>query len=128
MKARLLIFLAVVSLLLLVTPAVSQVVETKWTADIPFDFMVAETHLPAGHYTIKSNPHTMRLTVINTESKEKASVFTRDVEKLTANEHTVLVFQRHGDSHILHQVWGEAEAHGHDVVHGAEVIELQQVK
>ena len=31
MKVRLLIFFAVVSLLLVITPAVSQVIESKWT-------------------------------------------------------------------------------------------------
>ena len=125
---RLLIFLAVVSLLLLVTPAVSQVLETTWTADIPFEFIVADTHMPAGQYTIKSNPHTMRLTVINKETQQKAFMFTRDVQKLTADEHTVLLFQRDGDRHVLHQVWGENEAHGHDIMHGADVIELIKTK
>lgn len=44
MKLHLLIYLAVVSLLLSVIPAVSQVNETKWTADIPFDFIVGDNH------------------------------------------------------------------------------------
>ena len=129
MKARILILVAVVSLLLLmITPSVSQVVESKWTADIPFAFIVGENQMPAGHYMIKSNLHTMRLTVINTETQQKASMFTRHVEKLTPEERTVLIFQREDGRHVLHQIWGSNEARGHDVLHGTDVVELMQAK
>jgi hypothetical protein len=128
MKARLLIFVAAVSLLLLVTPAASQLLETKWTADIPFDFIVGDHHLPAGQYIIKSNAQTMRLTVINKETQEKAFLFTRSTEKLTPSEHTLLIFQRDGDRHVLHQIWGEDNTRGHDVVHGADTVELMKLK
>lgn len=128
MKARFLMLLAAVSLLLLVTPAVSQLLETTWTADIPFEFIVADSHMPAGEYLIKSNPHTMRLTVINKETRQNAFLFTRNVQKLAPNEKTVLLFQRDGDRHVLHQIWGETETHGHDVMHGQDVVELTKVK
>ena len=128
MKARLLIFLAVVSLLLVITPAVSQVLETRWSADIPFDFVVGDNQMTAGHYMIKSNAQTMRLTVTNTESQQKAFMFTRHVQKLTPDENTVLIFQREDGRHVLHQIWGGNEARGHDVVHGQDVVELMKVK
>lgn len=128
MKARILILLVVLSLLLLITPAVSQVIEANWTANVPFDFVVGDTQMPAGEYIVKSNPHTMRLTVINKETQKKASVLTRDIENLKPNEKTVLIFQRDRDRHVLHQVWGEYEGHGHDVAHGSDVIELMKVK
>lgn len=128
MKARIWITLAVVSLLLVITPAVSQVLETRWTADIPFDFVVGDSPMPAGHYMIKSNAHTMRLTVINTQTQQKAFMFTRHVQKLTPDENSVLIFQREGERHVLHQIWGGNEARGHDVVHGQDVIELMKMK
>ena len=128
MKVRILITLAVVSLLLVVTPAVSQVLETRWTADIPFDFVVGDNQMPAGHYMIKSNAHTMRLMVINTETQQKASMFSRHEEKPTPNENTVLIFQREGSRHVLHQIWGGNETRGHDVVHGQDVVELMKMK
>ena len=128
MKARLLIFAAAVALLLLITPAVSQVAESRWTANIPFDFVVADNQLPAGHYLIKCNVQIRRITVINTETQQKASMFTRDVQKLAAGEDTALIFQREEGRHVLHQIWGANESRGHDVVHGAEVIELTKMK
>ena len=128
MQARILIFLVVVSLLLVITPAVSQVIEAHWTANVPFDFVVGDTQMPAGEYMVKSNPQTMQLTVINKETQQKAFVFTHDIENLKPNEKTVLIFQRDGDRHVLHQIWGENEGHGHDVVHGNDVIELMKVK
>lgn len=128
MKARIVIFLVVVSLLLVITPAVSQVIEPRWTANVPFDFMVGDTQMPAGEYIVKSNPRIMRLTVINKETQKEASVFTRDIQNFKRNEKTVLIFQRDGDRHVLHQMWGENESHGHDVVHGGNVIELVRVK
>lgn len=128
MKVRLLIFLAVVLVLLVVTPAVSQLVENTWTADIPFEFIVGNSHMPAGQYVVKSNPHTMRLTITNKETQEKTFLFTRNIEKLDPNEKTVLMFNRDGDRHVLHQIWGETETHGHDIVHGQDVIELTKVK
>jgi hypothetical protein len=128
MKVGLLIFLVVVSVLLVVTPAVSQLVESTWTADIPFEFIVGNSHMPAGQYVVKSNPHTMRLTITNKETQEKTFLFTRNIEKLAPNEKTVLTFNRDGDRHVLHQIWGETETHGHDIVHGQDVIELTKVK
>ena len=128
MRVRLLAFLAVVWLLLAVTPAAAQLLESTWTADIPFDFIVGDSHMPAGQYVVKSNPHTMRLTVTNKETRQNAFLFTRNVEKLAPNEKTVLVFQRDGDRHVLHQIWGETETHGHDIAHGQDVIELQKMK
>jgi hypothetical protein len=129
MKARILIFVTVVSLLLLtITPSVSQVLESRWTADIPFDFIVGESQMPAGHYMIKCNLHTMRLTVINSETQQRASMFTRHVEKLTPEERTMLIFQREEGRHVLHQIWGSNENRGHDVVHGTDVAELMQTK
>lgn len=129
MKTHFLIFLAVVSLLFLAMPVVSQILERTWTADIPYDFIVADNHMPAGQYIVKSNPQTKRLTLINKQTRQKASMFTRNVEKLTADERTVLIFQREGDGrYVLHQIWGGNEIIGHDVVHGSEVIELMKVK
>ncbi|HKW26975.1 MAG TPA: hypothetical protein VJN48_14405 [Terriglobales bacterium] len=128
MKARILIFLVVVSLLLVITPAVSQVIEANWAANVPFDFVVGDTQMPAGEYIVKSNPQTLRLTVINKETRKQAFVFTRDIENLKPNEKTVLIFQRDGDRHVLHQIWKTGEGHGHDVVHGSDVIELMKVK
>ncbi len=128
MKVRLLMLFAVVSLLLVVTPAVSQLLETTWTADIPFEFSVANSHMPAGQYLIKSNPNSMRLTMTNKETRQNAFLFTRNVQKLAPNEKTVLLFQRDGERHVLHQIWGETETHGHDVVHGQDVVELTKVK
>lgn len=128
MKVRILSLVVLVLLLLAVTPALSQVQETTWTANIPFNFIVAGDQMPAGHYVIKHNPLTMRLTVVNKETKQKAGMFTRDVEKLNPNEKTVLVFQRSGDQHVLHQVWAKGESHGHDIMHGEDIIELMKVK
>ena len=128
MKRNIVILLAVVALLLAVTPAVSQVSETKCTANIPFDFLVGSSNMPAGEYIFKSNVQTMRLTVINKATQQKASMFTRHAQTLNPDERTVLIFQREGDRHVLHQIWGGSEARGHDVVHGADVIELTKAK
>lgn len=128
-KIRVLILLAIASLFLAVTPAVSQLVETKWTADIPFDFVVGSSQMPSGHYTIKSNAQTKHLTVINTDTQKSAFMLTRSLEKLTPDERTVLIFQREADGrHVLHQIWGENNTSGHDVVHGQDVVELTKMK
>lgn len=129
MKIRVLILLAIASLFLAVAPAVSQLLETKWTADIPFDFVVGGSQMPAGHYMIKSNAQTKHLTVINTDTQKRAFMLTRSVEKLTPDERTVLIFQREEDGrHVLHQIWGGAETRGVDVMHGRDVVELTKAK
>ncbi len=116
--------------LLLAMPALSQISEMKWTADIPYDFIAGDNHMPAGRYIIKSNAQTMRLTLTNKQTGQKASIFTRNVEKLTPDERTVLVFQREGEGrYVLHQIWGGNETPiGHDIVHGSEVVELMKVQ
>ncbi len=129
MKKWFLILLAVAPLLLGAMPVVSQVHETTWTADVPFDFIVADNHMPAGRYIIKSNLQTMRLTLVNRATQQKASMFTRNVENLTPDERTVLIFQREDGRHVLHQIWGgNVETIGRDVVHGSDVIELMKAK
>lgn len=128
MKVRLVMFLAIVSLLISVIPAASQINESKWTANIPFDFIVGDNHMPAGQYVIKSNPQTMRLILTNKETRQRAVLFTRNVQELARHGKTELIFRRDGDRHVLHQVWDANESHGHDVEHGEEVIELMQRK
>lgn len=121
--------------LLLAMPALSQISERTWTADIPYDFIVAGNHMPAGQYIVKSNAQTMRLTLANKETGQKASMFTHNVEKVTPDYRTVLIFQREGDGgYVLHQIWGGYDSFGGyystglDVVHGSEVIELSKVQ
>ncbi len=92
--------------------------------DVPFDFMVSDTHLNAGTYMFSIDTATSRLYIRNVATGETVSVLTGDIisnDQPTADK---LVFRQDGQQHVLHRVWSTQADHVHDIVHGTAVKEL----
>ncbi len=86
----------------------------KIQADIPFDFMVGETTLPAGTYTVSTSAPDVVL-IRSLDGHESVLVITQSVqESLTPSDETKLVFNRHGDLYFLAQVWAEGAFNGRE--------------
>ena len=77
----------------------------KVVANIPFDFTVEKTTLPAGEYTIVRSGSSLVLFVQNKETHEAAFVQAIPVEDRSSLGEAKLVFVRHGNEHFLSQVW-----------------------
>ncbi len=99
--------------LLAVAPALGQSRSShKIQADIPFDFMVGDTTLPAGTYTVSTSAPDVLL-IRSLDGHESVLVITQSVqENLTPSDETKLVFTRYGDQYFLAQVWTVGEVSG----------------
>jgi hypothetical protein len=75
--------------------------------DIPFDFIVGQTTLPAGEYTVERiNAIQSALQIRNTENNASAVMVTYYGESSkTSQARSKLVFNRYGNTYFLSQVW-----------------------
>jgi hypothetical protein len=109
-------------LLVLAVPLCAQVSPARTTVNVPFDFVVGDTVMPAGDYTIVSVSETvLKIT------GETASVFIMTNEKITSQEvsNTKLIFTQENGQHVLHQVWTEGQPHAHNITHAGRTLDVQ---
>jgi hypothetical protein len=74
------------------------------SATIPFDFIVANTTLPAGQYTV-SRLNNTALIVRSEDAKSTAIVLAMVVQAKSSNGQPKLEFNRYGSKHFLSKVW-----------------------
>jgi hypothetical protein len=115
-----LLLLAVLGLLL--APAAAQ--SNGVSADIPFQFLVNGTVLPAGHYEITISNLQNRALLTNTDTGQKILTDFRDISLNGKHPSTKLVFALNGEHYVLHQISITGDNHTHDLIHGSEVAEL----
>jgi hypothetical protein len=90
------------------TPAKAQSLEYKITANIPFDFTVADKKFQAGEYSLGRSQPSSGDTLVRISSKDghaNINRWTIPVERLTSNDKATLIFHRYGDQYFLFQVW-----------------------
>ena len=76
--------------------------------NIPFDFQVADTKLPAGEYYVRRLPQTASDSVVMVSSVReghRAVRLTNAVNTLSPKSKATLLFHRYGDQYFLFQVW-----------------------
>ncbi len=109
--------------LLLVLAAVSvnaqQLSENSIAVNIPFDFAVGETKLPAGNYTLRRLALTSsydRLVIQSADGRgETHTGMTRPNRVSEVQKQSKLVFNRYGDQYFLSQVWMAGSDTGRDL-------------
>lgn len=72
-------------------------------ADIPFEFRVGKTRLPAGEYTISQNPVNGYVAIVSTTTKERAAVLAVNGSQPDKSL-SRLVFNQYGDKYFLTEV------------------------
>lgn len=92
--------------------------DTTVEADIPHAFVVKETTLPPGRYTIKVLDDTnLNLLEIRSANGRSAGVFeTVGVQADQTPRHTELIFDKIGDQYFLSQIWLSSSDSGAQVV------------
>lgn len=92
--------------------------DTTVDADIPHAFVVRETTLPAGRYTIKVLDDTnLNRLEIRSATGHRAVVFeTVDVQADKTPRQSELVFDKIGDQYFLSQIWLSTSNSGAQVV------------
>ena len=121
MKIKLINVMTKVSLLfavVLATAAVSaqaQSLSYRITADVPFDFSIADQKLPSGKYSVgrvRQNTNDMVLSIDDERGRSKAVRMSIPVRVFNAKDKATLVFHRYGDQYFLYQVWAAGDETG----------------
>ncbi len=109
--------------LLLMVAAISvnaqQLSENRIAVNIPFDFAVGETKLPAGKYTLRRTISTSsadQLLIQNADARvDMRTGITRPTRASEVQSESRLVFNRYGDQYFLSQVWMAGSDTGRDL-------------
>jgi hypothetical protein len=98
------------------TPAHAQVVDSI-AIDIPFDFTVRDTTLPAGHYTVKrlvsSDPGVME--ILGADDPQPLIFIVQSAQVLEGPQKTEFIFERIGERYFLSKVFEEGDSIGVEV-------------
>ena len=106
---------------LLVLAAVSvnaqRLSDDSLAVNIPFDFAVGQTKLPAGNYTLSriALPSSYDRVVIQSGRGDTHTVMTRPNRNSEVSKQSNLVFNRYGDQYFLSQVWMSGSDTGRDL-------------
>ena len=110
MKKQILSLVGVLSLALAAGSAFAQSQEVR--ANIPFDFVVNKTTMPAGTYSISRIAISSDAVVVRgLNCKAAALVAAMKQGSGKINERSKLVFHRYGDRYFLSQIWVEGSDH-----------------
>jgi len=103
----------------------------NWTpqarVEVPFEFVVGETALPAGTYVVSTRPGSTSVIMFTNTENGKAS-FASNIDVSAKTHHfnptsnLVFVVDAQG-RHVLHQVWVLGQEHGHDLMHEKGIAE-----
>jgi hypothetical protein len=113
MKNR--VFATFSALTLLTSAAAFGQIRAVLDADIPFEFHVGETILPAGHYEVRSGITPGVLSIRCFDCKAGALVMASPVESGKASETGSLVFLQHNGTYFLSKVWTRGSAEGREL-------------
>lgn len=121
-------FLLTALFLLFAGTAVAQ----RWSSpqlitNVPFDFVVNDTTLPAGTYIVKTHTTGYALMIQNRDHPEHSTMVNNNIILLaprTTHDSAKLVFSLNNGEHVLHQVKLQGDDHSHDIIHGTDVAEL----
>ena len=116
--------LVVLLALIMVGESLAQTLRVK--ADIPFEFIVNGSTLPAGQYTIQSfgSADGRTLLVGNTGAHQTAITNAIGIESRKVSGETKLMFHRYGNRYFLTQVWVAGSEHGQELPRSHRESEL----
>ncbi len=95
------------------TGAILNAQSTKMVANIPFDFQMGKTSMPAGEYNFQRQ--TGVLTIRAADGKHAAMALTSPESRHDITTHPVVQFQRYGDTYFLSGLWDADSKDGFSV-------------
>ena len=108
-------FATLSSLALLTSAAAFAQSDAVMQANIPFEFHVGATILPAGHYEVRPQVNPGVLSIRCRESKAGAMIVMHAVEAGKTPEAPTLVFNRYNDTYFLSRVWTPEYSQGREL-------------
>lgn len=123
MKRQIAILLGVFGLMLSTAVANAQTLKVK--ANVPFDFVVDKTTMPAGAYTIDALlPSSSALAIRSSDAKVGRVVLANSARSREASTDTRLVFHHYGDRYFLSAIWVQGELSGREFPMSRREIEV----
>ena len=96
--------------------------QTTMTANIPFDFQLGQSAMPAGDYVITYSPGMLRLQ--NRHANKSLAVVTIPKDRKQAPKTGVMEFNRYGDTYFFAGIWPPNSASGSAVSRSSQEEEL----
>ena len=121
--------LGVIAVVASITPAQGQSLSNRITANIPFDFNVADKKLPSGKYSIgraRQNSDDSVLSIDDKDYRSKAIRLSVPVQTSRPKETPTLVFHVYGDQYFLFQVWTAGEITGRQFIKSRSERQIQR--
>jgi hypothetical protein len=120
--------LALIALLVGLAAASAQAQSTVAKANVPFDFVIGDTRLPAGEYTIVSGaPDVAPELLVFRDGRGRVREVTMAARMEPGTSRTArLVFHRYGSRHFLAEAWLVAGESGCQVRQGSQEKELAE--
>ena len=113
MKRQIVSLVGVIGLLLVAACANAQSVSVK--ANVPFDFTVGKSTLPAGEYSIQSiSTGASSVLAIRGGKANQMLASTNHAETLNPSANSRLVFHKYGDQYFLSKIWLQGEKAGRE--------------
>ena len=121
--------LGLMAMVVMVGSTQAQSLGNKIRINIPFDFNVGDSKLPAGEYSIgralPSSGDTVLL-ISNVNHTESVFPLTNSAQSLKSKDADTLVFHRYGDQYFLFQVWPAGATYGRAIVKSRSEREAQR--
>jgi hypothetical protein len=112
MKKRALVMAGLIAITILASTRVARA-QDPMMVKVPFDFVVGNSTLPAGEYSVKISETNNALLLVNrTDSTASVIITTNPAEAREIQTDSKLVFNRYGDRYFLSQVWSAGFSHG----------------
>ena len=127
MKQALMI-VGILFVLVFIEPAFGQYFQTVAKVEVPFEFVLGSTSLPAGTYYVQLDSQAQVLSLLNPDSGLSALALVHNTDSSSRyGQVNKLMFAFDGQRHVLHQVIVTRDKHIHDVIHGPEIAELAAI-
>ena len=102
-------------LALLATASVFAEMTPRMTAQIPFGFHVGNSMLPAGEYTVHTEPGAGLVRLRSADSKSSVTILANAVQTLSTQRDSKLIFTRYGDDYFLSRIWRAGSDTGNEL-------------
>ncbi len=108
--------LALIGLGLLLATASAYAQTGVVKANVPFNFIVNKTEMPAGQYTVKPLGLTgVAMTIQSTDNQAVQTILPLSCESAQVQKTTRLVFHRYGSQYFLAQIWTAGNNRGEEL-------------
>ena len=117
MKSRMIHIATVLVFMLLIPAAVQAQMPIKqplFRVDIPFAFVAAGVHLPAGQYRVYHPGDPYLVVIEKDDGRGRATTYVHPSAVDSNQASTKLVFNKYGSQYFLSQVWTEPDREMHE--------------